>query len=298
MEELLARHRKEQRDVQSRVTQKKKQASKKTRKAVNDECDQLERHLKASQAREIAELHGEEAAATSGAPTAEELEELMLQVDNDDDEPATAPAQFSADTKPVSLTAPGKTRNRQKYRLARRAAEQEELARQAAEEATHLPDMKTQERTRMLDSMKEHNRVEKEIRADGHCLYSAIADQLDQLGIPLGSEADEQPVVAYKVVRAKAADYIQGHQDDFVPFLEEPLSDYVHKVRDTGEWGGQLELMALAKTYGTNISVLQDFGRVEKIEGVSDKNAKTIWLGYYKHGFGLGEHYNSLRTPS
>ena len=303
MDELQARHRKEQRDLQSRVTQKKKQASKKTRKAVNDECDQLERDLKATQAREIAELHGE--AAVSDEPSAEELEKLTLQVD-DDDEPATAQANGAANASTAdpeligedsttSSTAPGKKRNRQKDRLARRAAEQEEIARQAAEEAANLPDMKTQERTRMLESMKEHKLVEKEIRADGHCLYSAIADQLEQLDIPLGSEPGEQPAVPYKVVRAKAAKYIQEHQDDFVPFLEEPLSEYVHKVRDTGEWGGQLELMALAKTYGTNISVLQDFGRVEKIEGADEQNAKTIWLGYYKHGFGLGEHYNSLR---
>lgn len=302
MEELQARHKKELRDLQSRITQKKKQASKKTRKAVNDECDQLERDVKASQAREMAELHGE--APASAEPSAEELEKLTLQIDDDDDEPATAtaaPEEHALDDEtastPTTAAGGGKKRNRQKDRLARRAAEQEELARQAAEEAANLPDMKTQERTRMLESMKEHKLVEKEIRADGHCLYSAIADQLEQLDIPLGSAPGDQPAVApYKLVRAKAADYIQEHQDDFVPFLEEPLTDYVHKVRDTGEWGGQLELMALAKTYCTNISVLQDFGRVEKIEGADRKDAKTIWLGYYKHGFGLGEHYNSLRT--
>lgn len=301
MEELQARHKKELRDLQSRITQKKKQASKKTRKAVNDECDQLERDVKANQAREMAELHGE--APPSAEPSVEELEKLTLQID-DDDEPApatAAPEEHALDDEtastPTTAAGGGKKRNRQKDRLARRAAEQEELARQAAEEAANLPDMKTQERTRMLESMKEHKLVEKEIRADGHCLYSAIADQLEQLDIPLGSAPDDQPAVApYKLVRAKAADYIQEHQDDFVPFLEEPLTDYVHKVRDTGEWGGQLELMALAKTYGTNISVLQDFGRVEKIEGADRKDAKTIWLGYYKHGFGLGEHYNSLRT--
>lgn len=301
MEELQARHKKELRDLQSRITQKKKQASKKTRKAVNDECDQLERDVKANQAREMAKLHGE--APASAEPSAEELEKLTLQID-DDDEPATAtapPEEHVLDDEtastPTTAAGGGKKRNRQKDRLARRAAEQEELARQAVEEAANLPDMKTQERTRMLESMKEHKLVEKEIRADGHCLYSAIADQLEQLDIPLGSAPDDQPAVApYKLVRAKAADYIQEHQDDFVPFLEEPLTDYVHKVRDTGEWGGQLELMALAKTYGTNISVLQDFGRVEKIEGADRKDAKTIWLGYYKHGFGLGEHYNSLRT--
>ena len=58
MEELLARHRKEQRDLVSQITQKKKAASKKTRKAVNDECVNLEGDLKARQAKELAELNG------------------------------------------------------------------------------------------------------------------------------------------------------------------------------------------------------------------------------------------------
>lgn len=155
--------------------------------------------------------------------------------------------------------------------------------------------MKQQERDRMLSYMKERGLQEKEIRADGHCLYSAIADQLDQLGVPLGSSPGDAPSVPYKLTRSAAADWIEKHPDDFAPFLEEPMDEYLHKVRDTGEWGGQLELLALAKSYGVEINVLQDFGRVEKIEPEGDAGEKRIWLGYYKHGFGLGEHYNSLR---
>ncbi|EME82890.1 uncharacterized protein MYCFIDRAFT_36677 [Pseudocercospora fijiensis CIRAD86] len=294
MDDLQARHRKEQRDLQSRVTQKKKQASKKTRKAVNDECDGLERDLKEKQTREVAELNGE---AVAEELTAEQLEELTLGVDADEPRKSNddTAAQEEQDEAAATSAGLGKKRNRQKDRLARRAAEQEELARQAAREADNMPDMKEQERQRMLEAMKEHKLSEKEIRADGHCLYSAFADQLEQLGLPLGTSSHEKPSLPYKAVRAKAADYIEQHQDDFVPFLEEPLPDYIHKVRNTGEWGGQLELLALAKTYGTNINVLQDFGRLEKIEGSTGKDVKTAWLGYYKHGFGLGEHYNSLR---
>jgi OTU domain-containing protein 6 len=80
--------------------------------------------------------------------------------------------------------------------------------------------------------------------------------------------------------------------------MEEPLDDYLRKIRETGEWGGHMELMALAKAYGVNINVLHSDGRVDKIEpgeGTSPEEGKEIWLGYYKHGFGLGEHYNSLR---
>lgn len=300
MEELQARHRKELRDLQSRITQKKKQASKKTRKGVNDECDRLEAELKQKQTDELAAAGGE-SVGLAEEPPSDQLDDLTLQVDGEDAAPATngtvpneKPAQASQNAGAAEQSQ-GRKPNRQKARLARRAAEQEDLAKQAAEEAQNLPDMKQQERDRMLSYMKERGLQEKEIRADGHCLYSAIADQLDQLGVPLGSSPGDAPSVPYKLTRSAAADWIEKHPDDFAPFLEEPMDEYLHKVRDTGEWGGQLELLALAKSYGVEINVLQDFGRVEKIEPEGDAGEKRIWLGYYKHGFGLGEHYNSLR---
>jgi OTU domain-containing protein 6 len=337
MEDLLARHRKEARDLQSRITQKKKQASKKTRKGVNDECDHLEAELRSRQAEEIAALgkgDGETVGSNGpddGSVPSKELHDLALQIDGDDssdeldrkthEESSDKPLASSVDgtSAPAAATATPpaedppngpKRGNRQKARLARRAAEQEELVRQAKEEAQNLPDMKELERTRMLSAMTERGLQEKVIRADGHCLYSAFADQLEQLEMPLqgadmvASDAGSNSA-AYKIVRATAARYIEQHQDDFLPFLEEPLPEYLHKIRETGEWGGQLELMALAKTYGVDINVLQDFGRVEKIEGGlsgagqdASKTEKTMWLGYYKHGFGLGEHYNSLRRKA
>lgn len=297
MEELQAKHRKELKDLQSRVTQKKKQASKKTRKGVNDECDRLEAELKQRQADEIAALNGETTSNPDGLPV-DELDDLSLQQDGEETKPTeVAPAAETQTNTTPSPAAPlqGRKPNRQKERLARRAAEQEELAKQAAAEADNLPDMKQQERERMLSYMKEHGLEEKEIRADGHCLYSAVADQLGQLDIPLGTAPGVQPEIPYKTTRSAAATWIESHPEDFEPFLEEPLPEYLRKIRETGEWGGQLELLALAKSYGIEINVLQDFGRVEKIEPEGGAASKMIWLGYYKHGFGLGEHYNSLR---
>jgi OTU domain-containing protein 6 len=59
LEAMQARHRKEQRDLQSRITSKKKNATKKTRKGVNDECAELERQLRDRQEQELALLNGE-----------------------------------------------------------------------------------------------------------------------------------------------------------------------------------------------------------------------------------------------
>ena len=59
LEEMQSRHRKEQKDLQSRITQKKKGATKKTRKGINFECEELERQLKQEQEQELATLSGD-----------------------------------------------------------------------------------------------------------------------------------------------------------------------------------------------------------------------------------------------
>lgn len=313
MEELQARHRKEQRDLVAKITQKKKQASKKTRKGVNDECDQLERDLRDQQAREIAEFEG--GPASNGASEVEQADE-----DGDEPQPSRAESELEFSTKnlfidddaapedsgdAVSGQGQRKKPNRAKARLAKRAAEQDAMRAEAAAEAANMPDQKEVERKRMQEEFQRRGLSEKVIRADGHCLYSAVADQLHAKELTLqpmittttiengDSESDVPP---FRRVRHAAAAYIEQHEDDFVPFLEEPMDSYLQKIRDTGEWGGQLELLALAKTYGVNINVLQGSGRLEKIEGGKDgEDDKDIWLAYYRHGFGLGEHYNSLR---
>ncbi|KAF2841885.1 cysteine proteinase [Patellaria atrata CBS 101060] len=324
MEELQARHRKEQRDLQARITQKKKSATKKTRKGVNDECATLETELKERHTRELLELTNFDGNRPNEQVSEDEVAE---DINGDATEALTAIPSYptpngensqidtpslssgrSIDSPPPEPQARKKP-NRQKARLARRAAEQKAAAVLAAEEAANLPNQKELERKRMNKQLEERALQEKEVRADGHCLYSAFADQLDCLG--LGLSPADQPSIrpkleragdlpnkseAYKTIREAAADYIESNPDDFVPFLEEPLQDYVRKIKQTGEWGGQLELLALARTYGVKIHVLHGDGNVVVIAPDGDKNEdKDIWLGYYRHGFGLGEHYNSLR---
>ncbi|OTB07028.1 hypothetical protein M426DRAFT_318389 [Hypoxylon sp. CI-4A] len=330
LETMQARHRKELRDLQSRITNKKKSATKKTRKGVNDECAELERQLKEKHEQEIAGLNGnvpDEAAeeegdgqqqAANGTTTttpADETDEIAQQLQD------TSLSQQPPDPNPKSDAEPPtqqqqqqpKKRNRQKERMARRAAEQEAATAAAAEEASNMTDHRTLEKTTMQRTFAAHGLVEKEIQPDGHCLFSAVADQLQTRGVSLastdtGSDKDtkgKQP--AYRVVRQAATEYMQTHPDDFAPFLEEPLDAYARKMRDTAEWGGQLELAALANAYHVKIRVVQD-GRTETIEpaaaaagekedgdGDGDGERKDIWLAYYRHGYGLGEHYNSLR---
>ncbi len=303
MEELQKKHRQGQKDLQSRITQKKKSATKKTRKGVNDECANLERQLKEQQELELLALYGGPGSEVAKSEDGRigNPEENIPAVRHVDD--LTKPSHS-----PPLAVIPEQTKrpNRQKARLARRAAEQEAATAQAAKEASALPNLREEERRAMRTAFTSRGLEEKEIRSDGHCLYAAIADQLVDSDIGLKPRIDIDVVdinhkpsnLGYKVTRQVAADYISKNPDDFVPFLEEPLEEYIKRVRDAGEWGGHLELLALARAYIVNINVLQGDGKVETIECGSEKTENSLWLAYYRHNFGLGEHYNSLRRAS
>ncbi|KAF6791343.1 OTU-like cysteine protease [Colletotrichum musicola] len=300
LEQMQSRHRKEQRDLVGRITSKKKNATKKTRKGVNDECAELERRLRERQEEEIASLSGAGPAEQEQPEDEEEEEETQPEEDVAEKLEKTTIADDAKETQQGQ--GQGKKRNRQKERLARRAAEQEAAAIKAEEEASSMTDHRGIEKEYMLAEFKANSLSEKEIAPDGHCLFAAVADQLQAKGIPLLSAGlqqqqsqDKTAMLPYKIVRRAAAEWMAAHPDDFAPFLEEGLEGYVKKIRDTAEWGGQLELAALASVYGVEIRVVQD-GRTERIEPAGGNEKKEeIWLAYYRHGYGLGEHYNSLR---
>lgn len=329
VEQMQARHRKEAKDLQGRVTSKKKNATKKTRKGVNDECAEMERQMKERQAEELEGLvgGGKEDGGDTHADDDDDVEdgreyttqgELAAKMRamgvgelaaKPPQQPSKPPDEGSDGTSAAGGGAgPGKKRNRQKERLARRAAEQEAAAEAAEQEAAGMTDHRGQERERMEAEFSRHGLEEHEIRPDGHCLFSAVADQLGQAGVPLVPSGADREVgdgkePGYKTVRRAAAGYIEARGDEFAGFLEEDLGSYVRKIRDTAEWGGQLELLALASVYGVEVCVVQD-GRTEiispsgSVEMKEGEERKKIWLAYYRHGYGLGEHYNSLRKKA
>lgn len=336
LEQMQARHRREAKDLQGRITSKKKNATKKTRKGVNDECAEMERQMRERQAEEARGLLG------GGGDEVEEEENTQpptTTTTTTDEDVAAKLNTLELGAKPPQQPAPApsppqttgeeegggnnnnnnkKKRNRQKERLARRAAEQEAAAEAAEHEAAGMTDHRGAERARMQAEFARRGLEEREIRPDGHCLFSAVADQLGAIGVPLAAapaaggegkgeeeeskEPQQQGEEGYKIVRRRAAGYIEAHGDEYAGFLEEGLESYVRKMRDTAEWGGQLELLALASVYDVEIGVVQD-REAEVVRpsgggGGEDDGAqerKKIWLAYYRHGYGLGEHYNSLR---
>jgi OTU domain-containing protein 6 len=304
LEQMQARHRRELKDLQGKITNKKKNATKKTRKAVNDECAEMERSTRERQTAEVASLTAPKGEQQQEDPAStSEVDEAELAPKDGDvaekvretPESKLEKLQLSEPSASTTTQPPGKKRNRQKDRMARRAAEQEAASVRAEEEAANMTDHRARESEYMKKMFTTHSLEEKEIAPDGHCLFSAVADQLGQYSIPLGAEPGEP---GHKTMRRAAAAYMLENGDDFAPFLEEDLADYAARMRDTAEWGGQLELMALARRYGVELRVVQD-GRTEHIgEEEGKASGRTLWLAYYRHGYGLGEHYNSLRKAA
>jgi OTU domain-containing protein 6 len=134
----------------------------------------------------------------------------------------------------------------------------------------------------------------KDVPADGHCLFRAVADRL--------GGAVNRAAVDYMSVRSACADALLSGEADYAPFAECPdgstFGDYVNRVRSSADWGGHLELRALAAAYGRTIVVYSADApplRVgDETDGDTDKNGEDILLSFHRHYYALGEHYNAV----
>ncbi|KAF9532937.1 cysteine proteinase [Crepidotus variabilis] len=150
-----------------------------------------------------------------------------------------------------------------------------------------------------------------EINPDGHCLFSAVADQLAFLGVIPPAQA------SFANLRSVAANYIHAHPDDFLPFLPSTggedtvganeaglmnsaqFESYCKSVRDTAVWGGEPEIVALCRAFKIPIHVVQGerppIVQHHPTGGSAMPNEPVVWISYHRRLYGLGEHYNSLR---
>lgn len=117
-------------------------------------------------------------------------------------------------------------------------------------------------------------------------------------------------MVPMSELRKRACSHLLSHADDFLPFFiaasdgdsDATFQEYCEKIRDTGVWGGQMEIQALAIDLAVAIHVVQADGTIVRMnENGSNGNGKdgdesnpVLWISYHKHEYGLGEHYNSL----
>ncbi|CAO1618157.1 unnamed protein product [Jaminaea pallidilutea] len=157
-----------------------------------------------------------------------------------------------------------------------------------------------------------------EINPDGHCLYAAVADQLQLHGLKQGLF---RSVSSYKGARKVTAQYMRDHPDDFAPFISDSdehmagiensdagkgaskskmrdhYLSYCDAIESTGVWGGQPEILAMSRAFQTQIWVVQAGSPIVKVgegEYPSNDSSSPLMISYHRKMYGLGEHYNSL----
>ncbi|KAJ3358943.1 OTU domain-containing protein 6B [Allomyces javanicus] len=300
MDDLLARHRREAKALQATLTgmRKQAQADKKRKREILAEMAKLEADLKAKHAQEVAEFEAAGSNSSNSDPTMTTLADAMdgLAVSAGAGA-ATAGAGAGAEPTAAPASVPaehprGKKPNRQQLRKQRKEAALEQLQRDAAAEAANSVNHEQIEREQLQALLQRHKLRVHSIAPDGHCLYASIAHQL----------ADAS---TYTTLRQLAAQHLRKHPDEYRPFLvDEATGDmltddgfraYCTKIESTAEWGGQIELRALAEALRRPIAVYQSSSPDPLVLGAEfGPIDQALRVSYHQHQYGLGEHYNSL----
>lgn len=185
----------------------------------------------------------------------------------------------------------------QKRRDAKVAKKAEQLKR--IEEAEKLDEHKERrlEQESLSRLLASKNLKIHDIDADGDCLYRAVEHQLS-----IADDSIER--LSLKDVRAKTSQYMLDNSDNFIPFLsndqgdlmsDQEFKNYCTRIAKTKEWGGHLELTAIAQFTCKPIHIFQADNRPPiVIEPEIKTSRKPILLSFHKHLYHLGEHYNSL----
>ncbi|KAL3672051.1 hypothetical protein V7S43_002715 [Phytophthora oleae] len=243
-----------------------------------------------------------QAAAMESAMNERHEQELTAFETEGDDTPDAAPI----DAEPESAVPSKQSKAQAKAQRKREAKKKEERERrERIEEANKNTVSERQiEADMILGQLSRHGLKIKDIPSDGHCMYHAVADQMKQKILPI-----EDEVAGFQYLRKLTSEYMLAHPDDFLPFmaldesatsLGDAFATYCDRVANTADWGGQLELRALACALRTPIEVFSAEGDVLVMGGEfvneDDQSARTLQLTYHLHYYTLGEHFNSV-TP-
>lgn len=143
----------------------------------------------------------------------------------------------------------------------------------------------------------EQGHLIREMNADGNCLFRSLSDQLyDDRG------------AKHDIVRNDICTYLSKNREEFMNFLlmEDDDEDvigidsYIEKMRDDGQWGGNVEVVAAARCHERDIIVFSS----EVADGVlcfscdagngkTDSSNDSLMLSY--HG---NDHYNSVQSTA
>lgn len=270
------RHRKERKELQSKIQAIKRAVPKGDKKRKKESMTQiafLEAELTERHEQEMQEVEKNTVSVMDGIT--QEIGRLNVDAEN-------------APTQRISKA--------QRRKNKKEAKEKEREQRIREEERTNVYGPRNVEMQKLKSLLKERGLAVKEIPSDGHCLYNAVNDQLLTQGIESSLEQ----------LRQQTADYMFSHSNDFLPFLTNPdtgdlltpdeYEKYCIDIASTAVWGGEPEIRALSQVLQKAIEVVQaDAPLLTVGEEFRNSTAPAIILIYHKHIYGLGEHYNSIK---
>ncbi|XP_073273536.1 OVARIAN TUMOR DOMAIN-containing deubiquitinating enzyme 5-like [Primulina huaijiensis] len=296
LEEMLSRHRKESNDLQNKEVALKKAAAKGSKaeqkakkKQVDEEISRLSTKLKEAQAKELA-LLGYNGGTDKQKGDLDNLVKAIAGV--------SVTNQAEQSSKP----------NKHAKRREKRAQEEAARERRIQEEQSQIVSDRIIEDEKLERKLEPLGFTINEIKADGHCLYRAVEDQL-------AFHSGGSSPCTYQELREMVANYMRKNASDYLPFflsenaadgesadsITERFEKYCRDIESTAAWGGQLELGALTHCLKKPIMIYSgSFPDVEmgkeyqQSNGTGSSTKSSILLSFHRHAFGLGEHYNSV----
>ncbi|EKX34406.1 hypothetical protein GUITHDRAFT_147248 [Guillardia theta CCMP2712] len=192
-------------------------------------------------------------------------------------------------------------KGRQQKRKEAKAAMEKKRQEEAKESMKGWVDPREEEDKSIAKLLEPLGMRVRDIKPDGNCLYRALADQCrehrDSLPEQLGKEVEKWgggDEDGYRSLRRVAANFLRSHQAEFEGFVEEAdFSSYARQVEETAEWGGDIELMALARALHANIHVYSARMDEQTFSPFSPSSVH-LRLSFHQHAYSLGAHYNSV----
>eukprot|EP00968_Pinguiococcus_pyrenoidosus_P021674 scaffold2888_cov274-Pinguiococcus_pyrenoidosus.AAC.1 len=284
---LRRRHQKERTALDKQIQHLLRSAGKGkgAKRAAKAKAADLEAALRFRHEEELRALEADEAEAEGDAgveaEAVEEAEEGQKAAENNE---ASAEANEEESAVARKRAKAARKRQRQKEKEQMAAAAREEERRNAG------PDARTVELQAIRAALAQLEPPMKvvEVEADGNCLYRALSRQLTLLG-----EDTE-----YETLRRHIAGFLRDHQETFAPFVvDTSFDEYCATVESSNEWGGHLELQALALGKSLRIKVHRaglDPLLVEGGDAAAEAGGQELHVSYHQYYYALGEHYNSV----
>ena len=289
LEEMRQRHAREIRSVREYCQKFFQSGMKQAKtKAMIEEGKVTDRHLEEENALERRVFGTPDASSSEGE---EEEEEDKSKTDKEE----------ASEERKQQQGGPTKAQKRREKKAAEEKARELAIEMERARLRESGPSKKGIEEEAMRRALKALDLTLREVKADGHCLYRAVAEQVDEM----------KEESRYGEVRTMCKDEMLKNREEYEAFVEMEeagsYEKYCEKVGSTAEWGGHVEMLAIARALRRNVEVFEvrPGGEVEKmvvecagsgVEGEEGKGGSSFPLrvAFMKESYTLGEHYDAV----